>query len=72
MFGMCFKNTTAHDTLQATVSPKLKDTNKPACHDVFIAMQEKLQDDKFDVRLVFSDEATCHVNLIILSFCTDC
>ena len=40
----------------------LKDTDKPARRDFCIAMQEKLEDDGFDDRLVFSDEATFHVN----------
>ena len=41
---------------------QLKDTNKPARHDFYIAMQEKLEDDGFDDRLIFSDKATFHVN----------
>ena len=41
---------------------QLKDTDKPARRDFCIAMQEKLEDDGFDSRLVFSDEAAFHVN----------
>ena len=41
---------------------QLKDTDKPARRDFCIVMQEKLKDDGFDDRLVFSDEATFHVN----------
>ena len=33
---------------------KLKDTDKLACHDFCIVMQEKLENDKFDDQLVFS------------------
>ena len=41
---------------------QLKDTDKPAHRDFCIPMQEKLENDGFDDRLVFSDEATFHVN----------
>lgn len=41
---------------------QLKDTDKPARRDFCIAMQQKMEDDGFDDRLVFSDEATFHVN----------
>ena len=41
---------------------QLKDTDTPARRDFCIAMREKLEDDGFDDRLVFSDEATFHVN----------
>ena len=37
---------------------QLKNTDKPARRDFCIAMPEKLRDDGFDDRLVFSDEAT--------------
>ena len=37
---------------------QLKNTDKPARRDFCIAMPEKLGDDGFDDRLVFSDEAT--------------
>ena len=41
---------------------QLKDTDKPARRDFCIAMQQKMEDDGFDDRLVFSDEAAFHVN----------
>lgn len=41
---------------------KLKDTDKPLRRDFCIAMQEKLEDNGFDDRLVFSDEATFYLN----------
>lgn len=41
---------------------QLKDTDKPLRRDFCIAMQEKLEDNGFDDRLVFSDEATFHLN----------
>ena len=41
---------------------QLKDTDKPACRYFCIAMQQKMEDDGFDNRLVFSDEAAFHVN----------
>ena len=40
----------------------LKDTDKPLRRDCCIAMQQKMEDDGFDDRLVFSDEATFHIN----------
>ena len=40
----------------------LKDTNKPLRRDFCIAMQQKMEDDGFDDQLVFSDEATFHIN----------
>ena len=40
----------------------LKETDKPLRRDFCIAMQQKMEDDEFDDRLVFSDEATFHVN----------
>ena len=44
------------------LAQQLKDTDKPARRDFCFAMQEKLEDDGFDDRLVFSDEVTFHVN----------
>ena len=41
---------------------KLKETDKPLRREFCIAMQEKLEDNGFDDRLVFSDEATFHLN----------
>ena len=37
---------------------QLKNTDKPARREFCVAMPEKLGDDRFDDRLVFSDEAT--------------
>ena len=39
----------------------LKDTDKSAREDFCIQMQVMLEEDEFDDRLVFSDEATFHV-----------
>ena len=36
----------------------MKNTDKPARRDFYVAIPEKLGDDGFDDRLVFSDEAT--------------
>ena len=41
---------------------QLKDADKPARRDSCIAIQEKLEEDGFDDRLVFSDEPAFHVN----------
>ena len=38
-----------------------KDTNKPACENFDNQMQAMLEEDGFDDRLVFSDEATFHL-----------
>ena len=40
----------------------LQETDKPVRRDFCIARQQKMEDDEFDDRLVFSDEATFHVN----------
>ena len=40
----------------------LKETDKPLRRDFCNAMQQKMEDDEFDDRLVFSDKATFHVN----------
>ena len=40
----------------------LKDPDIPARPDFCVAMQQKMEDDGFDDRLVFSDEATFHVS----------
>jgi len=40
----------------------LKDTDKPLHRDFCIVMQQKMENDGFDDRLVFSDEAIFHVN----------
>ena len=42
--------------------PQLKDTDKPARHEFCTDMLEKLEDDGFDDRLVFSDEVTFHLS----------
>ena len=39
----------------------LKDTDKPAREDFCTQMQAILEEDEFDDRLVFSDEATFHL-----------
>ena len=41
---------------------QLKDTDKPACRDFCIAMQQKMEDDGFDDQLVFRNEAIFHIN----------
>ena len=43
----------------------LKDTDKPVRRDFCIAMQQKMENDGFDDRLVFSDEATFHINGLV-------
>ena len=41
---------------------KLKETDKPLRREFCITLQEKLEDNGLDDRLVFSDEATFHLN----------
>ena len=41
---------------------QLKDTNKSARHDFCIAMQQKMEDHKYDNKLVFSNKAPFHVS----------
>ena len=47
---------------QPKLVQQLKDTEKSARSDFCIAMQQKMEDDGFDDRLVFSDDATFHVS----------
>ena len=59
---MCLKKTNAHDAFKLQLVQHLKDTDKPLPRDFCIAIQQKMEDDGFDDRLDFNDEATFHVN----------
>ena len=48
----------------------LKDTDKPARKDFCTQIQAMLEEDGFDDRLVFSDEATFHLTGIVNKYDT--